>query len=520
MITIFCHQNMLEFFEQYKKGVQNNNSLSRIISESFINASLNALSLDNTAFNAAYGYDQNKTGHGIYAEKTGVILDRVELEKSSHVGSDNALNGPDKIVNGMAVQCKYCNSANASINNCFKTDKITGEKSFRYYDLNGNPMQIEVPKDQYEKAVENFREKILAGEVKGIHNSKEAENIIRKGKLTYKQVKNIAKAGTFESLVYDAATGAIECTAICGISALVSFGITYWKTGDKKRAAEVAFYTGIEVFGISFMGHILAAQIARTSIPNILKPAAAALSKQLDYALVQNVVNCFRAIAGKPQIYGAAAQKAFAKALRVNVITQSILFIVFEIPDTYNLIWKKMTGAQYTKNMVSSLMGIVGGIAGAAAGFALAEIGEKIGKKPGKGIGGVVGAVGAAAGGIIASASTKKIGDCIVEDDAIITTRMFNAVVANSCIDYLLSEKEVDELIEMFNHDSRKLIKFQKEIIASEQQYEDVIGFIKPYFEDIVSKREKIQESMVEELYENMDETMEDFCAEVTKNEV
>ena len=39
--------------------------------------------------------------------------------------------------------------------------------------------------------------------------SKEAKNIVKKGHFTYEQAKNIAKAGTVESITYDAVNGAI-----------------------------------------------------------------------------------------------------------------------------------------------------------------------------------------------------------------------------------------------------------------------------------------------------------------------
>ena len=61
-------------------------------------------------------------------------------------------------------------------------------------------MQIEVPSDKYDAAVEAMQEKIKNGSVPGISDPEEAKNIVRKGHFTYEQAKNIAKAGTVESL--------------------------------------------------------------------------------------------------------------------------------------------------------------------------------------------------------------------------------------------------------------------------------------------------------------------------------
>ena len=74
-------------------------------------------------------------------------------------------------------------------------------------------MQIEVPSDKYDAAVEAMQEKIRKGKIPGVTDPDEAKNIVRKGHFTYEQAKNIAKAGTVESLTYDAVNGAIIATS-------------------------------------------------------------------------------------------------------------------------------------------------------------------------------------------------------------------------------------------------------------------------------------------------------------------
>jgi hypothetical protein len=71
-------------------------------------------------------------------------------------------------------------------------------------------MQIEVPSDKYTDAIRAMEERIKNGKIKGISDPAEAKNIIRKGRITYKQAKNIAKFGTVESLTYDALEGTIS----------------------------------------------------------------------------------------------------------------------------------------------------------------------------------------------------------------------------------------------------------------------------------------------------------------------
>lgn len=72
----------------------------------------------------------------------------------------------------------------------------------------------------------------------------------------------------------------------------------------------------------------------------------------MGYKTTQAIVNAIRSMAGKSAISGAAASKQLAKILRSNVVTSAITFIVFSVPDTYNLFNKKISTAQYTKNML------------------------------------------------------------------------------------------------------------------------------------------------------------------------
>ena len=51
-----------------------------------------------------------------------------------------------------------------------------------------------------------MQNRIDKGQIKGVTN---AEDIIRKGHFTYEQAKNLAKAGTIESLTYDAVNGIV-----------------------------------------------------------------------------------------------------------------------------------------------------------------------------------------------------------------------------------------------------------------------------------------------------------------------
>lgn len=65
----------------------------------------------------AYGtvnkvFDEEKfharQGHGFAAERANNLYDKLTGHKAEIVGDDNALNGADRIVDGIEIQSKYC----------------------------------------------------------------------------------------------------------------------------------------------------------------------------------------------------------------------------------------------------------------------------------------------------------------------------------------------------------------------------------------------------------------------------
>lgn len=96
------------------------------------------------------------------------IIDRLEFVYKEVLGADRQ-------IGDIFIQTKYYNSARGSLEACFNPE--TGQ--YRYMS-DGKPMQLEVPKDQYEKVVEGFRRKIENGKVPGVTDPNEAANIVRK----------------------------------------------------------------------------------------------------------------------------------------------------------------------------------------------------------------------------------------------------------------------------------------------------------------------------------------------------
>ena len=461
--------------EEYEKFIKA--SLSAPVN---IFAELEAVEVEGLALNAT------KYGHGKMAENANNMLDQLHGKDAQVVGGDNAKDGPDRIVDGIHIQSKYAATGKKCVNSCF--DKATGQ--YRYYNKDGTPMVLEVPKDKYMEALEAFRQKILDGKVPGVTNPDDATDYVKQGRLTYQQARNLCKPGTIESLTYDAATGIITCGFAFGISVLATYALTLYQTGDKKGALQEALIAGIQVFGLSFFSHILISQIARTNLTKSLIPMSNFLVQKLGYKATQAIVNAIRNLAGKKAISGAAASKQLAKIMRSNALAAGLTLIVFSGPECYNLFSKKISKAQFTKNMLT----LVATMASAGAGtlgtaLITAKIGAKIGTiKPG--VGTAIGLAGGFIGGLAGGTAVKALGDYIREDDSIIMSRMFNGIMLNMIYDYLLSEDELDKVIEKLNAIKPRLFqKLFKTVHASGLQEKAISDFLSPHFEAVIGER-------------------------------
>lgn len=125
-------------------------------------------------------------------------------------------------------------------------------------------------------------------------------------------------------------------------------------------------------------------------------------------------------------------------------------------------------------------------VATTTAGAAIGKtVGEKINKKVGSAIGLCAGVIGGALGGT----AVKTIGNLLHEDDAIITARLFNAVLLNQFIDYMLTPEEQDQVIAILDNDEKKLRELQQSLLKSAHQEQDVIDYLAPNIREIIKKR-------------------------------
>ena len=482
----------------YYLGNHNDTDIGTTVAKTAPAAFSGVVSSETTVFAEQKSHVNTTSGHGEMAEEAITYLDKLFGMDAKVVGRDNAKDGADRFVNGVHIQTKYYKSATGSLEACFLPNKGT----YRYTNPDGTPMQLEVPKDQYEKVLSGFKNKIKNGQVPGITDPNEAKNIVRRGRLTYKQAVNLTKPGTIESLAYDAATGIVTCSCAFGVSFVATMFLTWINTKNIGEAIQAGATAGIQVFGISFLQHMVVSQISRTGLASTLMKPSQFVVQKLGYKASATLVNGIRALSGKAPIYGAAASKQLAKIFRSNVLTSVITLAVFSVPETYKLLSKKSSNAQYVKNMSSLAGSVLGGAGGAvAAGVVASKIAGAAGTAVAPGVGTAVGIAGGFVGGFAGAKAADVVGNIIHESDTDTIGRLFNAVTSCVVNEYLLNDNEIQGFVESMNQVSQKEFKELFGNIQTNNEQESVIrDFLEPKLDEIVMNREQFSLPSDEEM--------------------
>lgn len=378
---------------------------------------------------------QARQGHGYAAEQVNDGIDTLFGRDAKIVGDDNAKNGADRMVDGQFIQTKYCQDARTSVNAGFENG---GQGSYRYLDKNGNPMQLEVPSDQYDEAVRCMERKIKEGKVPGVSDPKRAKDLIRKGHVTYAQAKAIAKAGTIESLTFDVAHGVVIGASALGISATITFAQAIWNGESVEKAVDQALIAGLQAGGAGFLIAVGTAQMARTGVNQVLMTPSIALVKVLPPPVRQALVNFLRT--GAP-IYGEAATRNLAKLMRSNVIASTVTIVVLSSGNIINYFRGRISAAQLMAEVSVLAAGIVGGYIGGAF------------------LGALFGPLGAIAGGMIvgslSSSAAQKLISEFHESDAEKMIEILQDSLQQLAPGYLLNQEEgllvVEELRKLLN---------------------------------------------------------------------
>lgn len=368
-------------------------------------------------------------GHGYAAEQANHLYDILTGKDAVIVGGDNAKDGPDRLVNGVKIQTKYCAKASESVAAAFEKGQ------YRYINPDGLPMQLEVPADQYDEAVELMAKRIRDGQIAGVTDPESAKELVRRGQFTYNQARNIVKFGTVESLTFDAVNGAIISTSAFGITAVLTFAKSLWNGASPDIAIENAAYSGLQIGGAAFVNTVITSQLMRTALPKALVAPTDSVIRLLGPKASANIANSLRTGAN---IYGAAAMNNVAKLLRGNIITSSVMVVVLSAKDIGNAFRGRISGHQLFKNLATTAGGITGGLI--AGQFVLNLITPGTGEVAGF----LVALAGSAAGGTAGGTATNAIIGQFIEDDAVALVKIIENTFCQLAQEYMLTQEELD----------------------------------------------------------------------------
>lgn len=453
-----------------------------------------------------YGEDKFGTprGHGFAAERANHMFDKLSGKDARIVGDDNAKHGADRVVDGVRIQSKYCGSGSKCIQECFENGRL------KYVNPDGTPMQIEVPADKYEAAVQAMENRIRNGEVPGVTDPGEAGNIVRKGHFTYEQARNIARFGTVESLIYDAAHGAIVSTYAFGISTVLSFAVSVWNGEEFKQALKTASYSGLKVGGTTFVTAVLSSQLSKAGLNSALAGGSEAVVRLMGPKASAMLVNAFRSGAN---IYGAAAMKSAAKLLRSNAITAGVSFVVLSSVDVVNIFRGRISGSQLFKNISNTAASVGGGTAGwvggAAAGAAIGSVIPGIGTAIGGLVGGLAGAI---TGGSLAGKASDSLLGLFIEDDANQMTKIIEEQFRQLAEDYLLNQKEAESIVDALKADLTG--STLKDMFASSDRTAFARNLLISHIEKEVRERRPIRLPTDEQMVQGLRGVLEELADE------
>ncbi|TLD97440.1 hypothetical protein LS71_001430 [Helicobacter jaachi] len=434
-------------------------------------------------------------GHGDMAELLNHQTDSLNpLKKAELIGKDNASSGADRIVNGQEIQTKYCATATRSVNAAFDNGQ------YRYYDKNGKPMQLEVPSDQYEKAISVMEKKISNGEVPGVTNQDEAKNIIRKGSYTLQEAKNACKFFTKESLEYDAVNASIVALKTAGISFVLNTAMCYYRNGNIKEAIRQSFIVGLQTGGKTFAVYMIGAQLQRLPAFSNFMQRIININFSKGSYIGEGLAKMAGRQAGDKTI---SVGNAANSTLRATVITAAATIAVTSSIEVIQMARGKISSMQCVKNIFVNTGGIVGGAAGAVAGAIALSFIPVVGTFAGGLLGGMV-------GGMLGGGATKKVMDNLIEDDISKKYRIFYGQMARLAMLFKLSGEEMDEFSKMVD----SMISGDSEFFGNEFSAKEMLPYansiLKPLVVMVVSKRPKLLPS----------EFNNDYIQEVIQQEV
>lgn len=438
-----------------KEQVKNIDAVNRKLVDNMTNVNVTNDILNTNIFRQHQVNDRfsGAMGHGHAGELMGDTMDKLKLKKTSMDGNSHAKHGADRVVNGTNIQTKYYSTAGKSISACFENGTA------KYINPDGSMMKIEVPRDQYNKAVKAMARRIENGEVPNESNPQNAARYVKRGALSYEHSQIATKS------IFDRGSTIV----VDGKVKSVSFGqkLVYSVGGD--------FLTGVAntmpTVMISQVWYYVNARWHGQDAEEALKGAVlGAVKPILVGASIYTVSSQFGGSNLAKSIFKGATSENIAKGTAIGVTAAITIG-----PDVIECLRGRISMQQLVKNTAVTA-------AGAATGAA---------------IGSIVPGIGTVIGGMVGTMAAKAIADKFTEDDSVRMIRIAKEEFIDLVIFCPLKQAEFDEIVNKVFVD-KNTTNLYKEMFASGNARKHIRDLYRNMITDKLKKREINEEEIIE----------------------
>lgn len=438
-----------------KEQVKNIDAVNRKLVDNMTNVNVTNDILNTNIFRQHQVNDRfsGAMGHGHAGELMGDTMDKLKLKKTSMDGNSHVKHGADRVVNGTNIQTKYYSTAGKSIGACFENGTA------KYINPDGSMMKIEVPRDQYNKAVKAMARRIENGEVPNESNPQNAARYVKRGALSYEH-SQIATKSIFDRGSTIVVDGKVQS---------VSFGqkLVYSVGGD--------FLTGVAntmpTVMISQVWYYVNARWHGQDTEEALKGAVlGAVKPILVGASIYTVSSQFGGSNLAKSIFKGATSENIAKGTAIGVTAAITIG-----PDVIECLRGRISMQQLVKNTAVTA-------AGAATGAA---------------IGSIVPGIGTVIGGMVGTMAAKAIADKFTEDDSVRMIRIAKEEFIDLVIFCPLKQAEFDEIVNKVFVD-KNTTNLYKEMFASGNARKHIRDLYRNMITDKLKKREINEEEIIE----------------------
>lgn len=438
-----------------KEQVKNIDAVNRKLVDNMTNVNVTNDILNTNIFRQHQVNDRfsGAMGHGHAGELMGDTMDKLKLKKTSMDGNSHAKHGADRVVNGTNIQTKYYATAGKSIGACFENGTA------KYINPDGSMMKIEVPRDQYNKAVKAMARRIENGEVPNESNPQNAARYVKRGALSYEHSQIATKS------IFDRGSTIV----VDGKVKSVSFGqkLVYSVGGD--------FLTGVAntmpTVMISQVWYYVNARWHGQDAEEALKGAVlGAVKPILVGASIYTVSSQFGGSNLAKSIFKGATSENIAKGTAIGVTAAITIG-----PDVIECLRGRISMQQLVKNTAVTAAGVATGAA----------------------IGSIVPGIGTVIGGMVGTMAAKAIADKFTEDDSVRMIRIAKEEFIDLVIFCPLKQAEFDEIVNKVFVD-KNTTNLYKEMFASGNARKHIRDLYRNMITDKLKKREINEEEIIE----------------------